>query len=162
MSLPFPDITISSEVDEMAAKENRIFFPQSLQKTWLVDFKCQLCFQWEICRERKYQTRHIWIKKQSIVLKLFGHLLEEVFFCFFKSKNWAFIVSCNWRVGEWPEPRYSRILGTDVIRSVSVCFLALLSTGLAPPSRQGARSTCSSGWSALGCYHPGGFPSSCT
>lgn len=49
----------------MVARGNEIFSPKVCRKIWLVDFLCQLCFQWEICRERKYQTRHIWIEKQS-------------------------------------------------------------------------------------------------
>lgn len=81
-----PNITLWGEADKMTAKENKFFTPQRWHRL-AVWFLMLLCFRWEICRERKYQNREIWIIKQMAGSKTFGHLLEDKRFFFFKKQK---------------------------------------------------------------------------
>lgn len=139
MSPSSHNVTMSSEANEMAAGKKTGFpLPPKIVELPASWFLMSTLFV--VFRERKYQNKHIWVKKQSTSSKDLWTSSWRSTFSFFKSKNWGFIISYNRRVGrEWPDPKHSWIWGTDIIWFLSVCLSALLFSGRLPPSPQGAR-----------------------
>lgn len=150
-----PNVTMSSEANEMEAEENS-FFPLPKMAEFLAGWFLMSTvflvghFQGEIVPER-----HIWVKKPSTGSKdLWTSRWSP--FSFFNSKNWGFIICVNWGVGSDLNPSTAEFLA-NVSSFLSACQGSAFLRQAPPPLQ--VQVDCR--WrGALECSSPGDFSSS--